>query len=51
MSRKLMFFSSAKAQRELGYSWRPPIEAFADAIAWFASHGRLQTATLRTVGQ
>ena len=51
MSRKLMFFSSAKAQRELGYSWRPPIEAFADAIAWFASHGRLQPATLRTVGR
>jgi dihydroflavonol-4-reductase len=41
MSRKLMFFSSAKAQRELGYRVRPPIEAFADALEWFASHGRL----------
>ena len=32
MSRKRMFFSSAKAQRELGYAWRPPVEAFADAV-------------------
>ena len=24
MSRKRMFFSSAKAARELGYRWRPP---------------------------
>ncbi len=35
MSRKRMFFSSAKAQRELGYSWRPPRQAFVDAVAWF----------------
>ncbi len=25
MSRKKMFFSSAKAARELGYRWRPPV--------------------------
>ena len=41
MSRKLMFFSSAKAERELGYRARPPIEAFADAIAWFRARGLL----------
>lgn len=51
MSRKLMFFSSAKAQRELGYAWRPPVEAFADAVSWFASHGRLPSAKLRAIGQ
>ena len=41
MSRKRMFFSSAKAVRELGYRWRPPREAFEDAIRWFREHGRL----------
>jgi dihydroflavonol-4-reductase len=35
MSRKKMFFSSAKAVRELGYQWRPPVQAFEDAIRWF----------------
>jgi len=39
MSRKRMFFSSAKAQRELGYAWRPPVEAFADAVDWFRERG------------
>jgi dihydroflavonol-4-reductase len=41
MSRKRMFFSSAKAVRELGYRWRPPLEAFGDAIAWFREQGYL----------
>lgn len=41
MARKRMFFSSAKAVRELGYSWRPPKEAFADAIRWFRERGML----------
>jgi dihydroflavonol-4-reductase len=41
MSRKRMFFSSAKAVQELGYRWRPPLEAFADALQWFRVHGRL----------
>ena len=35
MSRKLMFFSSAKAETELGYSYRPAKEAMADAVDWF----------------
>jgi len=35
MSRKHMYFSSAKAARELGYSWRPPAAAFEEALVWF----------------
>jgi dihydroflavonol-4-reductase len=42
MARKRMFFSSAKAARELGYQWRAPTQAFADAIAWFREQGRLR---------
>jgi dihydroflavonol-4-reductase len=41
MSRKKMFFSSAKAARELGYRWRPPVQAFEDAIRWFRDNGLL----------
>ncbi|MEO7207457.1 MAG: hopanoid-associated sugar epimerase [Steroidobacteraceae bacterium] len=42
MSRKKMFFSSAKAVRELGYRWRPPVQAFEDAIRWFRANGLLK---------
>jgi dihydroflavonol-4-reductase len=35
MSRKKMFFDSARARRELGYTTRPAIEAIADAVDWF----------------
>lgn len=42
MSRKKMFFSSAKAARELGYQWRPPRQAFEDAIRWFRDTGLLK---------
>jgi dihydroflavonol-4-reductase len=38
MARHRMYFSSAKAARELGYAWRPPEQAFADAIGWFRSN-------------
>ena len=41
MSRKHMFFSSAKAVRDLGYRWRPPVEAFEDAVRWFRGRGLL----------
>jgi dihydroflavonol-4-reductase len=41
MARKRMFFSSAKAVRELGYRWRPPADAFADALRWFRTNGYL----------
>jgi len=37
-----MFFSSAKARRELGYEARPYKAAIADALAWFRDHGRLK---------
>jgi dihydroflavonol-4-reductase len=42
MSRKRMFFSSAKAIRELGYSARAPRAAFEDALAWFRERGLLR---------
>jgi dihydroflavonol-4-reductase len=42
MSRKRMFFSSGKAVSELGYRWRPPLEAFADAVGWFREQGLVQ---------
>ncbi|MBS0298726.1 MAG: NAD-dependent epimerase/dehydratase family protein [Proteobacteria bacterium] len=35
MAKKLMFFSSAKAKRELGYQHRPAVEALEDAVKWF----------------
>lgn len=41
MSRKRMYFASAKAEHELGYRWRPPVEAFQDAISWFQKRGLL----------
>jgi dihydroflavonol-4-reductase len=42
MARKKMFFSSAKAQRELGYAPRPAVEAVAGALAWFRAEGYLK---------
>ncbi len=41
MARHRMFFSSAKAMRELGYAPRPAGAAVADALAWFRAHGQL----------
>jgi dihydroflavonol-4-reductase len=41
MSRYHMFFSSAKAERELGYRARPYAEALEDALAWFGANGYL----------
>ncbi len=42
MAKKKMYFSSAKASRELGYRPRPAREAIADAVAWFAANGYLE---------
>jgi dihydroflavonol-4-reductase len=42
MAEKTMFFSSGKAERELGYSPRPAREALADAVRWFAKAGYLK---------
>lgn len=42
MSRYHMFFSSAKAERELGYRSRPSEEGVIDALAWFREVGYLK---------
>tara|TARA_A100001037_G_scaffold297434_1_gene319447 strand:- start:741 stop:1733 length:993 start_codon:yes stop_codon:yes gene_type:complete len=39
MSKKRMYFSSAKAQKMLGYVTRPATEALRDAVEWFTSNG------------
>jgi dihydroflavonol-4-reductase len=39
MARKKMFFSSAKAERALGYRARPAQQALADAVAYFRRMG------------
>lgn len=41
MAKKKMFFSSAKAGRELGYAPRPARQALGDAVSWFRDHGYL----------
>jgi dihydroflavonol-4-reductase len=42
MARYTMYFSSAKAERELDYRARPYPDAIRDAIAWFRANGRLR---------
>jgi dihydroflavonol-4-reductase len=42
MAKYRMFFTSAKAQSELGYTARPVIEALKDAIAWFRQAGLIR---------
>jgi dihydroflavonol-4-reductase len=37
-----MFFTSAKAERELGYTARPYRQALADALTWFRAEGYLK---------
>lgn len=39
MGEKKMFFSSEKAIRELGYHYRPSVDAINDAVAWFQDNG------------
>lgn len=41
MSRHHMFYSSAKAEAELGYAARPWHDAVADAVAWFRDAGMI----------
>jgi dihydroflavonol-4-reductase len=43
MARHKMFYSSAKAIRELGYSPRPLRAAIEDAVAWFRANGMLRS--------
>jgi dihydroflavonol-4-reductase len=39
MAKKKMFFSSAKATRDLGYRARPALDGLAEAISWFRAAG------------
>jgi len=39
MAKKKMFFTPAKAMRELGYTARPAADAISDAIVWFKGNG------------
>ena len=39
LAKKRMFFSTAKAEQELGYTSRPPEQALKDAIDWFQAQG------------
>lgn len=41
MSKKRMYFSCAKAKRELGYAPRPARAALEDAVRWFRDNGYL----------
>jgi dihydroflavonol-4-reductase len=42
MSKYQMFFTTAKAERDLGLTARPFTEALADAIAWFRGAGYIK---------
>lgn len=42
LSRKHMFFTSARAERELGYRPRPAAQALADAVEWYRAEGYLE---------
>jgi len=39
MSKKKMYFSSKRAEDELGYQHRPGQDALKDAVKWFLDHG------------
>jgi dihydroflavonol-4-reductase len=39
MARKKMFYTSDRAERELGYRHRPAAAALGDAVAWFRENG------------
>lgn len=43
MARYKMFFSPAKAVRELGLPQTPPRQALADAVEWFRANGYVRT--------
>lgn len=50
LARYKMFFTSRKAQQELGYRARPHAEAVNDAIAWFGAHGHLPSTAAEQFG-
>ena len=39
MARKFMYYSSAKAEQQLGYTHRPARQALRDALCWFRENG------------
>ena len=39
MAKNRMYYSSDKAMRELGYKFRPALEAINDAVVWFQENG------------
>jgi len=39
MAQRKMFFASDKAEKELGYTFRPAYDALSDAIEWFRAEG------------
>ncbi|MDH3703628.1 MAG: NAD-dependent epimerase/dehydratase family protein [Alphaproteobacteria bacterium] len=41
MAKKKMYFTCAKAERDLGYAARPPLGAIHDAVDWFRAEGYL----------
>lgn len=41
MARRKMYYSSARAERELGYRARPAEDALRDAVGWFGRNGYL----------
>lgn len=51
MAKKKMFFSSEKAMRELGYQYRPAVEALRDAISWFQDNGYCSVVSIRSLRQ
>jgi dihydroflavonol-4-reductase len=42
MSKYRMFFTAAKAERDLGFTARPFTDALTDAIRWFRDAGHLK---------
>ena len=42
MSKKKMYFSSAHAERALGYIHRPAEAAIVDALHWFRANGYIR---------
>ena len=47
MAKKKMFFTSKRAEIELGYRHRPAVEAIKDAVEWFKQKGLLQGSVKR----
>jgi len=51
MARKRMYFSPAKAVRELGLPQTDPRQALDDAVTWFVEHGYVRLEPRRAVAR